>query len=146
MGASAQIDMTEKRSYRRISDAVALYIEIVDPAVANSARFELPELPDHPTHVVNLSPSGLKCYHSEPFNDQDSVALSMMLFPEQTRLELQATVVNYGELPSGGQKDRFFAGLAFKNLSDESRDILLQHIDSIVRRSFGGAVKLVYKA
>lgn len=136
----------ERRNYRRISDAVALHIEIIDKeSAANQASIELVELPDHPTHVISLSPNGLKCYHTEAFNEGDKVSLSIKLFPDGARLDILATVVNAGEEKARGKTDHFFAGLAFSNLNEEKRDIILQHIDQVARRSFGGAVKLVNK-
>ncbi len=145
MGGNAQVKAEERRNYRRVSDAVALHIEVVDSEAANDASLELAELPDHPTHVVSLSPSGLKCYHSQPFNDGDRVRLSMVLFPDKARIDVEANVVNSGELPRGGKNDRFFAGMAFQKVTDETRNTLLEHIDAVARQSFGGAVKLVYK-
>lgn len=132
----------ERRSYRRISDAIGLRVDIID-AAANESEIDPIELPDYPTHVVSLSPNGLKCYHTDPFNDGDRVRLTMRLFPEQTVIELEAEVISAGEDRTRSKTDRFFAGLAFKEVSDENQQILLEHIDLVARQSFGGAVKLV---
>ena len=60
-------------------------------------------------------------------------------------MDIVADVVNSGEDGTRSKDDRFFAGLAFRNLSQESRDLILEHIDVVARQSFGGAVKLVNK-
>lgn len=146
MAGNTAKNAAERRDYRRISDAVALRIEIVDQDAANDASIELPELPSHPTHVVSLSPTGLKCYHDEPFNEGDIVRLSIVLFPDQTRVDIQAQIVNSGEDRHSGKSDRFFAGMAFTKMRDEDRELVLEHIDSVARRSFGGSVKLIYKS
>ena len=86
----------ERRQFRRISDAIALTIRVIDEA-ANDQDYEAFELPDFPTHVVSLSPNGLKCYHSEAFNDVDKLQLSIKLFPGGDRIETEAVVVNSGE-------------------------------------------------
>jgi len=65
----------ERRQFRRISDAIALTIRPVDEA-ANEQDYEGSDLPDYPTHVVSLSPNGLKCYHSESFAGLSFVSLS----------------------------------------------------------------------
>ncbi|MEM7259934.1 MAG: PilZ domain-containing protein [Pseudomonadota bacterium] len=139
---NAQQKSEERRSYRRISDAIGLRVDIMD-AAANESEIEPVELPDYPTHVVSLSPNGLKCYHTDPFNDGDQVRLTMRLFPEQTVIEMVAEVVSAGEDRTRSKTDRFFAGLAFREVSKENHDILLEHIDLVARQSFGGAVKLV---
>lgn len=138
---NALLKSEERRSYRRISDAIGLRVDVID--AANQSDIQPVELPSYPTHVVSLSPNGLKCYHIDPFNDGDLVRLTMRLFPEQTVIELDAEVVNAGEDRTRSKNDRFFAGLAFQNLSDETQKILLDHIDLVARQSFGGAVKLV---
>lgn len=132
----------ERRKFRRVSDAIALQIELIDEA-ANEQDYTSVELSDYPTHVVSLSPNGLKCYHSEPFNDGDTLQLSMRLFPSQHRIDTMAKVVNSGEDVNGGKTDRFFAGVAFKNLDEDDIAKLLEHIDQVARQSFGGAVKLI---
>lgn len=142
MSGNAVEKNDERRAYRRVSDAVALYIEVVDEA-ANAQSYDVPDLPDYPTHVVSLSPNGLKCFHSEPFNDGDKLYLSMRFFPGDLRIDTLATVVNSGEDVNAQKTDRFFAGLSLDNLTDEDRENLLQHIDAVARQSFGGAVKLV---
>jgi len=146
MAENTARNAAERRNYRRISDAVALHVEIVDQDVANDASIELPELPEHPTHVVSLSPTGLKCYHDQPFSDGEIVRLSVMLFPDKIRFDVEARVVNSGEDRRSGKDDRFFAGMAFSNMTDEVRDVVLEHIDKVARQSFGGSVKLIYKS
>lgn len=135
----------ERRNYRRISDAVAMQVYVCDKQdAANQPEIESTiELPDYPTHVVSLSPNGLKCYHTEPFNDGDKVMITLKLFPGKHCMDIMAKVVNSGEVGTRGKDDRFFAGLAFRNLTEETREILLAHIDGVARQSFGGAVKLV---
>ncbi len=145
MSDNAVENSEERRSYRRVSDAVALTIEIVNDEAANQPSIEAAELPNHPTHVVSLSPNGLKCYHTEAFSNGDKVQVSMRLFPGGERLDMAATVVNSGEETGPGKKDRFFAGLAFANLDAETRELILEHIDQVARQSFGGAIKLVNK-
>ncbi len=142
---SALEKSNERRQFRRISDAIALAIHAADEA-ANEQDYEGAELPDYPTHVVSLSPNGLKCYHSEVFNDGDKLQLSIKLFPSGVRIDTQAIVVNSGEDEGKQQNNRFFAGLSFVGLSEENSDQLLDHIDRVARESFGGAVKLVNRS
>lgn len=132
----------ERREYRRISDAIALQISPVDEA-ANEQHYDAPALPDHPTHVVSLSPNGLKCYYNDSFTDGDVMQLSMRLFPGGDRIDTLARVVNSGEEDNARKVDRFFAGLAFIDLPEAVSAVLLEHIDRVARQSFGGAVKLV---
>jgi len=135
----------ERRKFRRISDAIALTISEVDEA-ANEQDYEGTDLPDYPTHVVSLSPNGLKCYHDQAFGDGDKLQLSIKLFPGGERINTEAVVVNSGEDEAKRQNNRFFAGLSFVNLSKEDRAQLLSHIDRVARESFGGAVKLINRA
>lgn len=132
----------ERREFRRISDAIALRILPVDEA-ANEQSFDESELPDHPTHVVSLSPNGLKCYHDEGFNEGEELQVSFKLFPSQVRIDTKVKVVNAGEDENNRKSNRFFAGLAFISLGEEVKQQLLSHIDGVARESFGGAVKLV---
>lgn len=138
---NALLKTEERRGYRRISDAIGLRVDALD--AANENDIEPTDMPDYPTHVVSLSPNGLKCYHVEPFNDGDQLRLTMRLFPEQTVIEVDVTVVNAGEDRTRSKNDRFFAGMSFDNMSDETRQILLDHIDLVARQSFGGSVKLI---
>lgn len=69
--------------------------------------------------------------------------LSIRLFPEQCLLQVEAEVANSGEDRTRSKNDRFFAGLSFRNLSDDNRAALLDHIALVAKQSFGGAVKLV---
>jgi len=142
MAGNATEKKDERRKYRRVSDAIALHIQLVDEA-ANQQSFEMAELADYPTHVVSLSPNGLKCFHSEPFNDGDELQLSFRLFPSQQQINTRAVVVNSGEDTSSTKNDRFFAGLSFVKFNSELRQALLEHIDQVARSSFGGSVKLV---
>ena len=135
----------ERRQFRRISDAIALIIQPVDEA-ANEQDYEGSELPDYPTHVVSLSPNGLKCYHHEAFSDGEKLQLSIKLFPSGVRIDTEAVVVNSGEDEAKRQNDRFFAGISFKGLSEENSEKLLAHIDRVARESFGGAIKLVNRS
>jgi len=125
MAGNALEKKDERRKYRRVSDAIALHLQHVDEA-ANAEQFDVPELADYPTHVVSLSPNGLKCFHREPFNDGDVLQLSFKLFPSKQQID-----------------DRYFAGLSFEKLDGEQRELLLEHIDQVARSSFGGSVKLV---
>ena len=138
---SALKKTAERRKYRRVSDAVALQITSFDEA-ASEQNSEACELPQSPTHVVSLSPTGLKCYYHEPFNTGDILQLSIRLFPSGERFDAQAKVVNSGKDESS-RNNRYFAGLSFKGLSQEQRSQMLEHLDGIARQSFGGAVKLV---
>jgi len=135
----------ERRQFRRISDAIALTIRIVDEA-ANEQDYEGSELPDYPTHVVSLSPNGLKCYHSEAFSNGDKLQLSIKLFPSGSQIDTEAVVVNSGEDEAKRQNDRFFAGLSFVDLNEQDCERLLNHIDGVARQSFGGAIKLVNRS
>lgn len=135
----------ERREYRRVSDAVALHVETIEGEAANDADIRQVELPDHPTHVVSLSPNGLKCFHHEAFSDGDILSLTIKLFPSETTISLRGRVVNSGEDGQKDGKDRFFAGIAFKGLNTSQREIILNHIDGVAKKSFGGAVKLIYK-
>lgn len=142
---SALKSTEERREFRRISDAIALQIMPVDEA-ANDSDFEGADLPDHPTHVVSLSPNGLKCYHNALFTDGDILQLSIKLFPSGVRIDTQARVVNSGEDENSRKNDRFFAGLSFMNLTPNGSKQLLEHIELVARESFGGAVKLVNRS
>ena len=128
-----------------MSDAIALQIETIDGEAANDSDIREVELPDHPTHVVNLSPSGLKCYHHQAFNDGDTVSLHIKFFPAGGTLSARGRVVNSGEDRQKTGEERFFAGIAFKGLSAEQQQLVLDHIDGVAKKSFGGAVKLIYK-
>ena len=142
---SALNKRAERREYRRVSDAVALHIEPIDGEAANDASMVQVELPDHPTHVVNLSPNGLKCFHHEAFSDGDTLSLTLKLFPSETTICMRGRVINSGEDKQKGAQDRFFAGIAFKGLSDDQKAVILEHIESVAVKSFGGSVKLIYK-
>lgn len=146
MAGNALRKNEERRSYRRVSDAVALAVVRLEEHGGDEQSHPVTdELPNHPTHVISLSPNGLKCYHPEPYDEGDKVLLGIKLFPEETTLEIEATVVNAGEESDPGKKDRFYAGMAFSSATDEQRQILLDHLDRVARNSFGGAVKLVNK-
>ena len=142
MSGNALDKNDERRKYRRVSDAIALQLELVDEA-ANEQSYDAPELPDYPTHVVSLSPNGLKCFHDKPFNDGDILNLSFRLFPSQLQIDTVASVVNSGEDANAGKTDRFFAGLSFDGLDEAVLEELLDHIDQVARNSFGGSVKLI---
>lgn len=131
----------ERRSYRRLSDAIAMHIDVKE--AANQSDFEPADVPDHPTHVVSLSPSGMKFYHTEPFEDGTRVSVTMRLFPKKNVLELDALVLRAGEDEKRSKNDRFFASLAFENVSEDARSVLLEHIEQVARQSFGGAIKLI---
>lgn len=146
MSGNALEKIVERRDYRRISDAIALRIEVMEEdGAANQAYIDADDLPDYPTHVVSLSPNGLKCYHTESFNEGDVVMLTMKLFPSKQCLDIEAVVVNAGEDTLSRKEDRFYGGLAFKDISLDNCNVLLAHIDTVARESFGGAVKLINK-
>lgn len=142
MAGNALEKNDERRKYRRVSDAIALQLQLADEA-ANAEQYDVPELADYPTHVVSLSPNGLKCFHSAPFNDGDVLQLSFRLFPSKQQIDVRAVVINSGEDTNSAKNDRYFAGLSFEKLDGEQRELLLEHIDQVARSSFGGSVKLV---
>jgi hypothetical protein len=145
MADNAQDKDVERREYRRVSDAIALHIEVADGDAANESDIHQVELPDYPTHVVSLSPNGLKCFHNEAFNNGEVLSLTIRLFPSGDTITVRGRVVNSGEDKQKTSTDRFFAGIAFKGMNKEERQAILDHIDAVAKKSFGGAVKLVYK-
>ncbi len=139
---SAQTKPRERRQYRRISDAIALQICQADET-ANESDFDADDLPEHPTHVVSLSPNGLKCFHDQPFGNGEIMHLRIRLFPDGQVFSTRARVVLAGKEDKPNKSDRFFAGLDFVGLTEEQKAQLLEHIDRVARQSFGGAIKLV---
>lgn len=134
----------ERRNFRRVADAVAMQIDVCEEHdAANQPNIDAIDLPDYPTHVVSLSPNGLRCHHTEPFSDGDRVMISIKFFPNQECLDILAKVVNSGEEGNRTKDNRFYAGLAFCNLTDEAQEVILEHIAGVARQSFAGAVKLV---
>ena len=142
---SAQTKTRERRQYRRISDAIALQI-CQHNETANEPEFGADVLPAHPTHVVSLSPNGLKCFHDQPFSNGDILRLRIRLFPEGQIISTRARVILAGKEDKPNKSDRFFAGLDFVDPTEEQKAQLLEHIDRVARQSFGGAVKLVNRS
>jgi len=147
MSSNALRSNEERREFRRVSDAIALKFHPKDSAndagAANESEYSQEPLADYPTHVVSLSPNGLKCFHTEAFEVGDRIDISMVLFPSKLRIDTTTTVVNAGEEPKDNKSNRFFAGLAFDKMTDEQVEQLLEHIGQVAKQSFGGTVKLV---
>jgi len=131
----------ERREFRRICDAVALDVERVDdpenPPVSDIS------VPCHPTHVVSLSPNGMRFFYPQAFAAGETVRIGLGLFPGDTKLLIDAEVMNSGERTEAPKTQRFFVGLAFRNLGDDERQLLIRHIEAVAQQSFGGAVKIV---
>jgi len=137
MAGNALRKTEERRQFRRVSDAVALAVSLES---AQKVDFDLP---DYPTHVVSLSPSGIKYFHDEAFELGDTVSIGFVIFPSMDRIDVRAKVVNVGEEMDKSKQNRFFAGMAFEDLSADDEKILLDHISQIAKQSFGGTVKLI---
>jgi len=101
------------------------------------------DLPDYPTHVVSLSPNGVKFFHDESFELGDTLSVGIVIFPSKDRIDVRGKVVNVGEEMDKSKQNRFFAGLSFEDLSEDDEKILLDHISQVAKQSFGGTVKLI---
>ena len=140
MSANVAVNQFEKRSFRRVSDAIALVvIPEQDERAANLAE----QLPIHPTHVVSLSGSGMRFYHPEPYDVGERLQTAIRLFPSGQTIEVVAEVVNAGEAPGATKTLRYFTGIAFRDIRDEDQAILLAHLESVAAKAFSGVVKLV---
>ncbi len=140
MSSNLAFKQQEKRSFRRVSDAIALEVcpEQDDRAVNMAER-----LPIHPTHVVSLSGSGMRFYHSEPYEVGERLQTAVRLFPSGQCLEVVAEVVNAGESPGATKTLRYFTGIAFRDMSEEDQKRLVAHLDGVAAKAFSGVVKLV---
>ena len=140
MGSNLAVKQIEKRSFRRVSDAIAL---AVCPEHDDSAGDLVEQLAIHPTHVVSLSGSGMRFYHPEPYEVGARLHTAFKLFPSGQCIEVLSEVVNAGETPGAAKTLRYFTGIAFRDLSSEDERRLLAHLESVAAKAFSGMVKLV---
>lgn len=131
----------EQRAYRRVSDAIALVIVRCDEVTDDCDAFA--EAPVHPTHVVSLSPNGMRFYHHEPYAAGEELNLSIRLFPGGDALQVKGEVMNSGEKPAATRTLRYFTGIAFRDVSDDAHGTLTRHLEAVASKAFSGAVKLI---
>ncbi len=140
MSGNLAVNQFEKRSFRRVSDAIAL---VVFPEHDDRAASGFEQLPIHPTHVVSLSGSGMRFYHPEPYEVGERLQTAIRLFPSGQTIEVMAEVVNAGESPGAAKTLRYFTGIAFRDMAQDDQKILLAHLESVAAKAFSGVVKLV---
>lgn len=88
-----------------------------------------------PSHVVNISGSGIDFGHHLPLATGSYALLRIQLFPEQIRIMAIGQVMHAGHdvdtQPSDAERGEFRAGMHFVRIHDEDRERLIKHIHGL---------------
>lgn len=92
-----------------------------------------------PSHVVNISGSGIDFGHHLPLAQGSHALLRIQLFPEQTRIMAIGQVMHTGHevetQASDAEHGKFRAGMHFVRIHDEDRERLIKHIHGLQMES-----------
>lgn len=139
----------EKRTTRRVSDALALRIE-ESPEQAESAQaesiFDQSPLDSTPTHVVNLSTGGLRFLHETKLEENKSLRLTLRLGPKNETISIQAIVISSVEEKTQSGNKRYNARVRFTNVNNTARNLLEQHISHVLNQTHQYYKEYSYKA
>ena len=95
--------------------------------IAKSLAVDNDEMPDTPTHDVDISLHGLGFRSNTPFKKQDVLELRIQIFPQRLRFLIYAEVVYCVPLQNEIQKD-YALGVNFIKIHEEDRSLLTQHV------------------
>jgi hypothetical protein len=85
------------------------------------------EMPDRPTHHVQLSASGIAYRTDEPPPMGATLELMLLLFPSFTCLRLFGTVVN--SVPAkGASEGATQVGVNFTHIRETDRELIIRHV------------------
>jgi hypothetical protein len=92
-----------------------------------------------PSHVVNISGSGIDFAYHKPLPEGSYALLRIRLFPEQTRIMAIGRVMHAGHYadskPGDAERGDFRAGMHFVRIHEEDRELLIKHIHSLQMQS-----------
>lgn len=101
-------------------------------------------LEDEPSHVANISGSGIDFAYHRPLAEGEHALLRVVLFPEQARILAIGRVMHAGHYedsqPAGGrdgvgQAQQFRAGMHFEHIHEADRERLIKHIHGLQMQS-----------
>lgn len=85
------------------------------------------DLPDQPTHRVQLSASGVSFSTDEPPKVDDILELTLLLFPAFTCVRLYGTVVTCTPADTGSDGDSQ-VGVDFTHIRESDRELIIRHV------------------
>jgi len=88
---------------------------------------------ESPTHKVSLSASGMAFADEVLMYPGEQVGLSITLFPSLKQVACDARVVSAGDAPEIANGDKHTYRLTFVRITDSDKDILDQHVKSLLQ-------------
>lgn len=116
--------------------AIARYLKLLERQVDLLARaIGDPDdnLPDTPTHTVNLSAQGVRFHHGGEIDQGQPVSVNLKLFPSRLRLELLGEVVACKPVSDG----EFDIAVDFRYITPADQELLIKHIHARQLGSLG---------
>ena len=118
---------------RKQMPEVAAYLEGVNAKMEFLIRLLIAihdEMPDRPTHEVNLSASGLSFRVHEPLKAQSLVELKLLCFPSYLYLVTFAHIVRCVRASEEGESSQypFEVAVEFLHMGETEREALIRHI------------------
>lgn len=128
--ANTNLDMKHAmEKCRRDLPEVATYLEGLNTKMDLLIRVLVAsgsELPDHPTHEVNLSASGLSFKVKQQVPQDSMLEVKLLFFPSFLYVVTFAEVIRCR--PSDVAEFPFELAVAFSYLDDSDRELLIRHI------------------
>lgn len=123
------VSLSDRRQSPRVSDALALR---VDSLTSTDHSTHTP-LGPKPTHVVQLSHSGMRFSHDSAFETDTQLSLSIYLPSVEETVQIDSLVVASGEEPSGrSRKSSYFVQVKFDHTDERLSRLLRQQVDYVL--------------
>ncbi len=130
------VSLSERRKHRRVSDAVALRLNLEGHPPSAS-------LDPTPTHVVKMSCGGLRFSHSVSLDPGSALPLSMHIPSADKTVHIDSRVISSGEEKGTNRKD-YFIQVEFQHINDEVKVLLKDHIDYVLEKTNTGASQTLF--
>ena len=130
----------EKRKTRRVSDALALRVENANAAIGHAP------LDTTLTHVVNISPDGMRFLHETNLDSGEALLVTMCLGPNKETVSLHAIVISSLEATHHTGHKRYNARVKFTNVDKTAQSLLNSHITHVLDQTHKHCREYQYKA
>ncbi len=130
------VSLSERRKHPRVSDAVALRLNLDDLASTSP-------LDPAPTHVVKMSCGGLRFSHNALLDPGTALPISMHLPSADKTVHLTSRVISSGE-EKGSNRKAYFIQIEFQHVDAQVKALLEAHINYVLDKTNTGAYQLLH--
>lgn len=113
---------------------IAAYLSFLEKKIDMLAQLvatQDEDMPNQPTHAVNLSAQGVRFYWPQHVEIGSTVELRLQLFPSRMCLLLFGTVIRCQENKGDVRERRYAIAVDYSHIEEEDREVVVKHIHGL---------------